>query len=170
MKKLSHLDGSWSELQTQWAEQCHGYDEDFGTFAPETMQLLGDLVQSSENSRWDGVYGLQDANGKYQAVCFTNGAFIPNYDGRVLRVRHVLLSPRSDFGDFDEDWHGQTLGQVFERIVELSDEAVPCPHVKFHFRSPADLALFRRVKTELLKSDHFSDVKTIGAWLMLTKS
>lgn len=170
MQKLSHLDRSWSDLLSQWSDQCHSFGEDFQSFVPETIDLLGNLVEQSAQSKWDGVYGLRDDKGDFQAVCFVNPAFIPNFSGRVLRVRHVLLPPRSDLGEFDADWHGRTLGEIFERIIELSDDTLPCPHVKFHFRSPADLALFQRVKEELLKSDHFSDVRTVGAWLILTKS
>ena len=170
MQKLSHTDGSWSELLSQWSDQCHAYGEDFQSFVPETIDLLGNLVDECTGSKWDGVYGSRDGDGSFQAICFVNPAFIPNYNGRVLRVRHVLLSPRSDLGEFDAEWHARTLGELFERIIELSDGELPCPHVKFHFRSPADLALFRRVKEELLKSDHFDDVRSVGAWLILTKS
>lgn len=170
MKKLSHLDGSWAELLSDWSSMCHELGEDFQSFTPETMGLLAQLVEETESSQRDGVYGLKGDDGTYSAVCFVNPAYIPNFTGRVLRVRHILLSPRSDFGEFDAEWHGTVLGTVFERILEISDDRLICPHVKLHFRSPADLALFARTKDEILKSNHFSDVKLIGAWLILTKA
>lgn len=168
MKKLSHVDGTWGELLAQWTRQCHDFDEDFESYLPETMKLLGGLVEQTEGQRWDGVFAYEEG-GQIEGICFVNGAFIPGYSGRVLRVRHVLLSPKNDFGDYDEEHFGKTLGAIFERILVLSEGLIPCQHLKFHFRSPADVALFSKFSTILSKSDHFASVNMKGAWLMLTR-
>lgn len=169
MKRLSHVDGSWGELLSQWTRQCHDLDEDFENYLPETMKLLGALVEQTEGQRWDGVFAYEEA-GHYEGICFVNGAFIPGYSGRVLRVRHVLLSPKNDFGEYEEEHFANKLGAIFERILQLSEGLIPCQHLKFHFRSPADVALFQKFSTILSKSEHFATVQMKGAWLMLTRS
>lgn len=169
MKRLSHVDGSWGELLSQWTRQCHDFGEDFENYLPETMKLLGSLVEQTEGQRWDGVFAFDDA-GQYEGICFVNGAFIPGYSGRVLRVRHILLSPKHDFGEYQEEQFASTLGSIFERILQLSESVIPCLHLKFHFRSPADVATFQKFSSFLAKTDHFSSVQMKGAWLMLTRS
>jgi hypothetical protein len=168
MKRLSHVDGSWGRLLAQWSRECHECDEDFESYLPETLKLLGGLVEQTEGQRWDGVFAFEE-DGSMEGICFVNGAFIPDYSGRVLRVRHVILSPKNDFGEYDEEHFAKKLGTLFERILEVSESEIPCPHLKFHFRSPADVALFQKFSLILTKSDHFSSVKMKGAWLMLTK-
>lgn len=169
MQKLFHHDGSWNDLLTQWAQQCHDCGEDFEAYLPETIRLLGNLVDDTANEKWDGVFGHKDEQGKHQGVCFVNCTFLPGFTGRVLRVRHVLLSPENDFGDFDEVHYSGLLGTIFERIIRLSDTMLPCKSIKIHFRSPADVALFSRFAANFEDSEHFSSVKMAGAWLMLTK-
>lgn len=169
MKKLGHHDGSWGNVLTQWSTQCHKYSEDFESYAPETMKLLGELAEETANERWDGVFGFFDDNGSAQGVCFVNGAFVPGFTGRVLRVRHVLLSPENDFGAFEEEHYATLLGRIFERIMRLSDTTLPCGSVKIHFRSPADVAIFRKFPDLFAGSEHFEAVQMVGAWLILRK-
>jgi len=170
MKKLSHNDGSWANLLQEWTEQCHGFSEDFSAYAPAAIQVLEQQVELTEREKWNGVFALEDADGATVAICFLNAAFIKGFTGRVLRVRHVLLSPRSDFGEYDEAWYSETLGRLFEEILVVSDNIMQCNHVKIHFGSPADLALFSRMKPTLVASAHFASVNMHGAWLSLTKS
>lgn len=168
MKRLSHVDGSWGELLAQWSRECNEYQEDLENYLPETMKLLGNLVEQTEGQRWDGVFVLEEG-GVFEGICFVNGAFIPGFAGRVLRVRHIILSPKYDFGEYDETHFAAKLGNLFERILKLSEAALPCEHLKFHFRSPADVALFRKFSSILSDSEHFLTVQMKGAWLMLTR-
>jgi hypothetical protein len=170
MIRLSHDNGSWSELLEQWSRQCHEYEEDFESYVPTTLPMLAEQIESCTKEKWSGVYGIQNAEGGFEAICFLNGAFLPKFKGRVLRMRHLILAPKYDFGDFSEDEYARLLSIVFERVLTESDTKLPCPHVKVHFRSPADVAIFRKFATELNETSHFSSVKMVGSWLFVSKA
>ena len=85
-------------------------------------------------------------------------------------MRHLTLSPKYDFGDFSADSYAKVLTEVFESVLLTSDTEIKCPHVKFHFRSPADLELFRNFATDLNKSERFSKVEMVGSWLFVNKN
>lgn len=170
MKRLSHEDGSWSELLENWTRECHEFDEDFVSYMPTTVPMLAEQIETCANDKWSGVYAIQDAQGAYEAICFLNGAFIPKFTGRVLRVRHLILAPKYDFGDYSEDEYARLLSIIFERVLTESDSNLPCPHVKVHFRSPADVAIFRKFAEKLDQFGHFSSVKMVGSWLFVSKA
>ncbi|MDE4173592.1 hypothetical protein PXK01_05465 [Phaeobacter sp. PT47_59] len=170
MKRLSHDDGSWSEFLEKWKRECHEFDEDFVSYMPTTLPMLADQIETCVNDKWSGVYGIQGDDEAYEAVCFLNGAFIPKFTGRVLRVRHLILAPKYDFGDYSEDEYARLLSTVFERVLNESDTRLPCPHVKVHFRSPADVAIFRKFAENLDQLSHFSSVKMVGSWLFVSKA
>ena len=168
MKKLLSADGSWAELTKQWSAQCHKFDEDFASYIPDTISLLQDLVDQTVNKATDGVFAFVQED-IYQGICFVNGAFIPGFAERVLRVRHVILAPENDFGEFDEEKYARRLGSFFEAILAVSDSVIHCKHVKIHFRSPADVAIFQKFSANLSQFEQFSSVQMKGAWLMITK-
>lgn len=170
MKRLSHHDGSWTELQDKWARQCHDFDEDFVSYVPTAIPMLGEQIEACASDKWSGVYAVTDEHGEYEAICFLNGAFIPKFTGRVLRVRHLILAPKYDFGDYSEDQYAKLLANVFDSVLEISDSNLSCPHVKVHFRSPADVAIFRDFATKLDKLSHFLSVKMVGSWLFVSKA
>ncbi len=169
MKRLLHSDGSRGELLDNWRHQCHEFDEDFETFTPATIPSLGEQIEVCANERWSGVYAVENEKGEVDAVCFLNGAFIPKFTGRVLRVRHLILAPKYDFGDYSQEQYASLLSNVFESVLKMSDSQLPCSHVKVHFRSPADVALFRDFAPNLNEGSHFSSVKMVGSWLFVTK-
>lgn len=170
MKQLFHHDGSWSSLQEQWARECHGFDEDYSSFVPSTMPMLAEQIAECATDKWSGVYGVTNESGEYEAICFLNGAFIPKFTERVLRVRHLILAPKYDFGDYSEEEYAGLLSNVFESVLDISDSELLCPHVKVHFRSPADVAIFRDFASNLDKLSHFSAVKMVGSWLFISKA
>lgn len=170
MIRLSHEDGSWSDLLDKWTTQCHEYDEDFVSYMPNTIPMLAEQIEACSADSRSGVYAVQGDERSYEALCFLNGAFIPKFTGRVLRVRHLLLAPKYDFGDYSEDQYAGLLSRVFNEVLEVSDSALQCPHVKIHFRSPADVEIFRKFADNLNGSDHFSYVKMVGSWLFVSKA
>lgn len=170
MKRFQIEDGSWRELYEQWSAQCHKFDEDFESFAPATFAMLEREIDGCKSLEHSGVYGYAKNGSSYDAVCWLNGAFIPKFDGKVLRVRHLMLAPCYDFEDRSQEDYAQILTDIFEAVLEVSDSEICCPNVKFHFRSPADVALFREFAKILPKSSRFSTVNMAGAWLSITKS
>lgn len=170
MKRFSHMDSSWGDLLDDWTRQCHNFGEDFSSYMPTTLPLLAEQIEDCVNDKWSGVYGIQNKDEEYEAICFLNGAFIPKYTGRVLRVRHLILAPKYDFGDYSADDYARLLSMVFEEVLKESDSNLECPHVKIHFRSPADVAIFRDFGHHLNKTDSFSSVKMVGSWLLVSKA
>lgn len=170
MKRLEHNDGSWNELQQDWKKSCSKYGEEYANYTPTTMQLLAAEIENCSNDRWSGVYAsIEVGKNHHEALAFLNAAHIPGYVGRVLRVRHLQASPEFDLGVYSAEQYANMLGRVFHGIMHVSDVILPCPHVKVHFRSPADAALFSTVAEDLEASGNFSDVKTVGAWLYISK-
>jgi hypothetical protein len=169
MIRLSHEDGSWNNLQSSWSKQCHACDEDFSSFMPTTLPMLADEIEGCSNNKWTGVYAVDNEDG-FDAICFLNGAFIPKFSGRVLRVRHLILAPKYDLQDYSVEEYASLLARVFEAVLAVSDSSLPCPHVKFHFRSPADVAVFHTFAENLNKLSHFSSVKMVGSWLFVSKA
>ncbi|MDO6478247.1 hypothetical protein [Shimia thalassica] len=170
MKRLLHVDGSWADLLSKWSKQCHEFDEDFESYMSSTLPMLAEQIEICRKDKWSGVYSVEDSDNNYEAICFLNGAFIPKFTGRVLRLRHLILAPKYDFGDYSEDEYAALLAKVFESVLSLSDSELPCEHVKIHFRSPADVAIFREFAENLEDGSHFKGVKMIGSWLFVSKA
>lgn len=169
MKRLAHHDGSWSRLQQNWATQCREHGEDFESYMPVTLPTLAEQIVTCDGERWNGVFQFLEADQEPQAIAFFNAAFIPGFSGRVLRIRHLLLAPKYDLGEYSEAEYAQLLTDIFESAILASDDLLPCEHVKFHFRSPADVALFRAFAQHLDQDSRFADVKMVGAWLFVSK-
>lgn len=170
MRQLFHDDGSWNELQQEWSKQCHDAGEDFESYMSATMPMLAEQIELCEKEKWSGVFASPAADGSHDAICFLNGAFIPDFKGRVLRVRHLILAPKYDYDDSIEEDYAKLLSRIFENVLTISDSELKCDHVKFHFRSPADVRLFRKFAEFLNEKSHFSSVKMVGAWLFVSKS
>ena len=60
-----------------------------------------------------GVFATH-ANGKYLAACQANACYLPDYDGKVLRVRHIIVSPQHEYDeDMEISVYLKTLAGVF---------------------------------------------------------
>jgi hypothetical protein len=167
LKKLGKNDGSWNALVSEWTEECHQFDEDFSQFALASWPVLTECIQSPCAD--EGVFALLDAD-RHHAVCRANSAYIPGYDGKVLRIRHLLMSPYYDFGDASIDEYARTLSKFFVGAVGVSLSELPSPHIKLHLRSLADRQFFSHLEAPLSANEHFSDVKVRGSWLYVTKA
>ncbi len=169
VKRLSHKDQSWSELVDNWSRICSEYDEEFDLFMTHSMPTLQEQCGVCEGVQNTGVYAYVDDQDGHVAVCFLNAAHIPDFRGRVLRVRHLVLSPHYDFGEFDIGQYAAILSEIVTNLIEIDDSNLLSPNVKFHFRSPADVALFRHFAKELNDSGRFLAVEMVGTWLNIKK-
>lgn len=166
--QLRASDGSWQALVGAWTAECLAFEEDFDQYASASIPVLQALAEAEEASA--GVFALVDESGRYHAVLQANSSFLPGYNGKVLRVRHLLASPAYDFGEFTVQEYSSILSKAFSRVVRLSEEVYPSPHIKMHLRSPSDIAFFEVVGDFLGNSGLFTSVRIRGAWLYLTKS
>jgi len=108
---------------------------------------------------------------KLDIVCQANSSLLPGYVGKVLRIRHIVLSPRFDFADdMTVEQYSQTLVVVFTGVLGLAYGEMASDHVKFHLKSPADRA-FGGAFTEAVK-DHkaFTKVEMKGSWIYLSQA
>ena len=170
MIRLNHHDKSWQALLDDWSDLCREYDEDFGAYMPFTLDTLAQQCEDCFADKRSGVYAYKDSAGKHTAVCFLNSSFIPKFSGRVLRVRHLILAPNYDLGEYSVDQYAEVLSKVVAEVIVMSDGALLSDHLKFHFRSPADVEVFRQFAPILNDTKHFEKVTMQGSWLTITKN
>lgn len=167
--RLCVADGSWVVFRDQWVAECAKFEEGFEDYATASIPVLEALA--AENPVNAGVYALRYEDGQFHAVLQANSTLLPGYGmDRVLRIRHLLVSPRYDFGDMPIEDYSRVLTRTFARVVALSVHEMPSPHIKMHLRSPADVQFFREVGSFLGDMGIFTSVQMRGAWLYLTKS
>lgn len=167
LTRLSGADGSWARFKDDWRAQCANYGEDFDLYASGAFTVLDDLAANPEPR--SGIFALV-RNGKFAAVCQANVTPLPGYDGPVLRIRMMLLSPDYDFGEISVDEYAIVLIDMFSGVMELSHTDMPARHVKFHLRSPADRQFFAALGRHLDASPALESVQMRGGWLYVTKN
>ena len=169
LQRLSLADGGWGDLCRQWEDECIRNGESLDDYAPGAFPVLGQLARGPQLSN-AGVFAAVNDKG-FQATCQVNVTFLPGYDGKVLRVRHIIFSPRYDFEDIgDIKEYITVLVSVLGGAILLSYETMPSKHVKFHLRSPAEMQ-FGHMFTEMIEGhEAFKKVSMKGAWIYLSKS
>lgn len=166
--RLRKLDGSWDGMVQHWSSECAAHGEMFEQYASATIATLESLVEEEKEDA--GVFAFAESGSKVHAILQANSTHLPGYEGRVLRVRHLITSPAYDFGDFSVADYSRLLSSVFARVVSLSAGEMPSDHIKMHLRSPADIQFFRNVGQSISQSRFFSAVTMHGAWLYFTKT
>lgn len=169
LQRVSLSDGSWYDLYRQWESECDGFEEDFAEFAPASLPVLDELARGTQLAN-AGVFAYRDDSENFLATCQVNVCLLPGYDGKVLRVRHILVSPQHEFdADMEIETYIRTLTGVFVGAIGLSVDGMPSQHVKFHLRSPAERH-FGHMFTEALEGhEAFSGVAMRGSWIYLSK-
>ncbi|HDR28646.1 hypothetical protein [Rhodovulum sp.] len=168
-ERLSRENGLWTRLWLNWDSACSEFNESFSDFAPSALSVLKTLAEDPQ-TKSAGVFGVVRGD-DVLAACQLNVAGLPGYSGKVLRLRHLVLSPRFDFSeDTTVDDYVDVLSTMFAGTVRCAETAMPADHIKLHFRSPADREFFNRFQRELSGSATFGSVQMRGAWLYLTKT
>lgn len=166
--RLTESDGSWQKFCDAWTVECAAHEEEFEQYATASIPVLQTLA--AEDQKDAHVFALVGGDGRHHAVWQANSTLLPGYNGKVLRIRHLLTSPAYDFGDFSIDDYSQLLSRVYARVLKISIVDLPSPHIKMHLRSPADMQFFREVGAFLRDSEIFTAVEMRGAWLYISKS
>lgn len=167
LKKLQMNDGTWPEFVLDWQAQCEKAGEDFAAYAVGSFDVLSGLATAPEPDA--GVYALKKG-GTHDAICQANCTGLPGYDGPVLRVRMMLLSPDFDFGVKPIEQYGSTLINMFLGIYILSETEMMARHIKFHLKSPNDRSFFAAIGERLNGEEQFEKVEVRGSWLYVTKA
>lgn len=166
LEKLLVSTGTWGLFEADWRAQCGAFGEDFDQYAIGSLPVLREMAEQSNPEV--AVVALRADDGSYAAVAQVNSTHLPGYEGKVLRVRHMLLSPTFDFGELSIEDYAGVLSRMFSRTVSLAFSDMPSQHVKFHLRSPADRQFFSNALTALKDFELFNSVAMRGAWLYLT--
>lgn len=165
IERLRKSDGTWNQLETDWGEQCAEFGEEFSQFATGSIPVLRDAASDERDDC--GVFAVRGDDGRIAAVAQVNFTHLPGYTDKVLRVRHLIMSPALDYGEEDIADYGKILSRMFVRTVSLAYSEMPSSHVKFHLRSPADRQFFADVIDALKEFEIFASVAMRGAWLYL---
>lgn len=167
LERLSTKD--WEQLILEWEAECNTYGEDFEDYATLSLPVLSSLVYSAPR-RDAGVFGLS-TEGRVDVICQANSCFLPGYNGKVLRIRHIVLSPRFEFAqNIEIDDYSEVLIGVFVGAIRIAHDEMPSDHVKFHLKSPAERA-FGAAFVNALKGDAaFQEVELRGSWIYLSKA
>jgi hypothetical protein len=168
--RLNKSDGTWDKLKTSWLEECKTYDEDFEAYAQASLGTLEDECDDEAVDENTGVFALEDNYEKYHAVCFLNNTPLKGYQGNVLRVRHLVLSPYYDFEDLELEDYSEILSDYFVSLVECSNDTLVSKYIKIHYRSPYDRTFFAAFGMSMRSTGRFQAIESKGMWLHLTKS
>lgn len=167
LKRISAENQLWKTLWQSWDEQCNKFGEDFRDYANASLGAIEELAQQPQVKN-AGVYGLVEGN-EISCICQLNAAFLPKYTGKVLRLRHLTLSPDFDFAeDITTERYVDVLSHMFAGAVGVARDEMDCKHLKLHFRSPADREFFNQFQAYLQSHSSYNTVKMIGAWLYIT--
>ena len=168
--RLKKDDGSWDNLVSEWKAQCQSFDEDYSQFAMASLPVLAECAESADIS--EGVFALREES-KTRVICRANSVHVPGYVGKVLRIRHILMSPEFDFGDASIDDYATVLSKLFVGTVKISLDVLPSPHIKFHLPSIADRQFFSVVENSIGETETgrmFKSFKVRGSWLYISKA
>lgn len=170
---LSTKDGTWQAFQADWVAQSDQVGEPFEEYSPENLSIIKriaeGLVEQTKQNRTMAVAIMDEVDGRHYAVCMANRAGIPGTTGFTLRVRHLIASPILDFGEVPTEVYANVLIAAVGGIIQLSESDLRSEHIRFHLRSPEDMAFFRIMGNALGQSGVFASVQARGAWLMITK-
>lgn len=159
----------WAKLILDWEAECSEFGENFDDYAVASLPVLSDLACSAPR-RDAAVFGLKN-DGKVDVVCQANSSFLPGFTGKVLRIRHIVLSPRFDFSeDIEIEDYSQTLIGVFTGVLRLAYSEMVSDHVKFHLKSPAERVFGEAFTNALQGEDAFEKVAMKGSWIYLSKA
>ncbi|TWH28915.1 hypothetical protein L611_003600000290 [Aminobacter sp. J15] len=167
--RLLASDGTWDAFEDDWRRQCAELGEDFEAYAGSTFAVVSDLVASEDKRA--GVFGLQAEDNTFAAMCQVNKADLPKFVGPVLRTRFITLSPEYDLTDKSPLEYGSVLTGVFTEVLGLAylDPELASRHIKFHLRSPQDIAFFTTIEQGFRERDIFASIHTRGMWLYISR-
>ena len=153
---------------SQWQKECDDFGEEFIDFAPASLPALAPFADELE-SDVEGVYACFDGS-NYHGALKLNLAHIAGYQGKVLRSRHMVFSPRFDFDEkLSITDYTTLLTELVLGVLAVSDAEMSAPHVKFHFRSPAEKSFFNVFAGVVSSRGMFKDVAMRGTWLYISK-
>lgn len=167
--RLGKKGPAYDDLIAAWKAECEALGEDFETYSAIPVAIFNEIME--RDAAKTGLYVAQADDGSFGAVCMVNHARIPGYVGPVLRVRHILLSPRFDLGEWEISDYVEVIFAILNGVIERSekDAKLKANHIKLHARSPSDMQFLQALGTALGKANVYASVQVKGTWLYITK-
>lgn len=166
--RVNKRDGSWAALEDQWRQQCENHGEDYDTYAEASLGTLHDECDDGQIDPASGVFALRDTAGGFHCACFLNSTLLKGFNGKVLRVRHLILSPHYDFADLSIERYSDILSSYFSQLIAVSKTTLPSDHIKLHYRSPYDRTFFATFALNMRGTGVIKNVESVGMWLHIT--
>ena len=164
--RLLASDNSWQSLCEDWTSQCNEIGDCFETYAPSSFEVI--KRHADTESQWEWALGVQVEN-RFMAIAYAHRTMQKPFEGHVLRIREVTVSPFLDYGKATELEYSNTLIALLNGAVKLSETSLRAKHIKMHLRSPADSVFFRAFGNTLDSKGVFASTEAHGAWLTIPK-
>jgi hypothetical protein len=168
IRRLRSADTSWRQFQDDWSAQCEEVGDDFESYGAAPISLIRQIAENDSDTEW--AIGLFDpARERFFASACAILATQKGYSGKVLRIREVVVCPLLDNGKLPENEYIDTLTDLLNCAVKLSESELVAEHIKMHLRSPEDAKFFRTLGRRLDSKDVFAATEVHGAWISVTK-
>jgi len=165
--RLLDSDGTLSEFDADWANQCATVGEDCETFAQAPTSVIRQFARTGSDKEW--AIAIKE-DGRFLAAACAIRAMQKPFSGWVLRIREVTVCPLLDYGNLGENCYVDTLIAILNGALKLSESSLQADHIKLHLRSPADAVFFRAFGHTLDSKDVFAATEAHGAWLTISKA
>lgn len=170
---LAVADGSWDRFEQDWRNQCQKGDSEFDEYAPTSLRLFKGVVDGTGASlgplNTSVIAALWDNDTEhYYLAALLNRAGLPGWDGRVLRVREMTVSPLIDCDMAAVAMYPDVIIGILNGVFHLAGTSLGADHIHMNLRSPADKAFFAAFGTAFGASGVATKVETKGSWLYVT--
>lgn len=159
----------WEQIALTWESQCNSFNENFTDYGVASMPVLQELA-TGPALRNAAIFSVSGENLEPVAMFHANSAFLPGYNGAVLRIRHITFAPRFDLDEtLSLDDYMVALIDVFVSSIAISYKEMVAPHIKFHLKSPAERMFGERFTEALQSRDEIKAVDLRGSWIYISK-
>ena len=165
--RLLASDDSLATFDNDWAGQCATVGEDCESFGQATLPIIRKFAESESDKEW--AISLR-GDSHFMAAATAIRTFQKPHSGPVLRIREVTVCPLLDHGFLDDNAYIDTLIDLLNGAVKLSESTLQADHIKLHLRSPADAVFFRAFRNSLDRKGVFAATEAHGAWLTFSKA
>jgi hypothetical protein len=129
---------------------------------------MEDCCKNISNS--EAIFCINEGNSPVGAFRITY-TFIPGYSDKILRIRHILMSPSYEYGEKTVEDYGRVLSGIVLEAVKLTDGDYRSQHIKLHMRSIADRQFFQFfADSAALPSATGISIQVKGSWLHIDKA
>lgn len=166
LRRLQLCDGSWAELEADWQSQCDEIVDDYENYCFGPIESVKRTAAMGDENEW--AFSIKE-NNRHLITAICRRVQQKPFDGWVLRVREVSVSPFLDSGFLNEDVYADVLVALLFEAIKLSSTYLMADHVKMHLRSPADAVFFKAVRNSLDIEGVIVATETHGAWFTVSK-